>query len=308
MTQELYKRYRPVSLKEVIGQDKAVKQLQAFIKKGNLPHCMLMAGPSGTGKTTLARILKDHLECGETDFFEMNTADFRGIDMVRDIRSLIHLAPMFGKSRMWVFDEAANISRDGQEALLKILEDTPKHVYFVLATTDPQKLKPTILTRCYRFDLQPIDNESMETLLQNVMEKEEIELADNVRDKLIEVAKGSARRALVLLEQIASLDEDEQLDTLQKGDPEKTAWDLVKALIYSPGKWDEVKKILDTLSKDEEPESLRRYVLSVATTELMKGGGKANRANFIINAFEGNWFDGGRASLVSRCWECCQYK
>lgn len=306
---EYYKRHRPTTLKEVIGQPKVVKQLESFLKAGTLPHCLLFAGHSGVGKTSLARILRDRLNCSEHDFFEMNTADFRGIDMVRDIRSTINLAPMFGKCRIWLLDEMHGISKDGQDALLKLLEDTPNHAYFFLATTNPEKVKSTILTRCYRFDLQPIDKEDMTTLLQSVMTKEEIELSESVLAKLIEVAKGSARRALVLLEQVAKLeDEEEQLESILKGNPEQTAFDLVKALLYKQGKWGEVKTVLDRLSKDEEPESLRRYILSVASTELLKGKGTAGRANLIINAFEGNWFDGGRASLISRCWECCMSK
>ena len=261
------------------------------------------------GKTSIARILRDKLECSDNDFYEMNIADFRGIDTIRDIRNTIHLAPMFGKCRIWLMDEVHQISKDGSDALLKLLEDTPQHAYFILATTEPQKLKATILTRCFRLDLQPLSNEDLETLISTVAEKENFAPSDNVKKKITSVSKGSARKALVLLEQAASFqDEEEQLAAILKGDPEKTAWDLVKSLIYSPGKWKEVKAILEGMSKEEEPESLRRYILSVATTELLKGGGNANRANLIINAFESNWFDSGRAALVSRCWEVCMQK
>lgn len=306
---EWYKQHRPTALKEVVGQSNAAKQLLSFLKKGTLPHCLLLTGPSGVGKTTLARILKEKLECSDTDFSEMNSASFRGIDSVRDIQSSVGLAPMFGKCRIWLFDECHAWTGAAQESLLKLLEDTPKHAYFILCTTDPQKLKATILTRCFRLDLQPLSNEDLETLISTVSEKENFTPSDNVREKIISVSKGSARKALVLLEQAASFqDEEEQLAAILKGDPEKTAWDLVKSLIYSPGKWKEVKAILEGMSKEEEPESLRRYILSVATTELLKGGGNANRANLIINAFESNWFDSGRAGLVSRCWEVCQHK
>ena len=99
---ELYKKHRPASFDNVIGQDEAVRSLSEFVKNNKIPHAILFTGPSGVGKTTLARILKDHLGCGDPDFQEINTADFRGIDTVREIRQRMGLAPMFGKSRVWL--------------------------------------------------------------------------------------------------------------------------------------------------------------------------------------------------------------
>src|SRR5688572_25883760 len=140
---ELYKKFRPKTLKGVVGQEGAVSSLQSMIDKGRLPHTILFSGPSGCGKTTIARILKGILECSDLDFFEINCADFKGIDMVRDIRRYVGIPPLHGKSRVWLIDEAHQLTKDAQNAFLKLLEDTPKHAYFMLATTDPQKLLPT---------------------------------------------------------------------------------------------------------------------------------------------------------------------
>src|SRR5690606_3369465 len=110
---------------------------------GDIPHAMLFTGPSGCGKTTLARILRVKLRCSDNDFQEINAADFRGIDSIRSMRQQVGAAPLGGDSRIWLIDEAHSMTADAQNAFLKLLEDTPRHVYFFLATTDPQKLKKT---------------------------------------------------------------------------------------------------------------------------------------------------------------------
>ena len=145
---ELYKRFRPKSLDAVVGNGGTVAALQKFLKKGNLPHTILFKGPSGCGKTTLARILAKELGCGVLDLREYNSADFRGIDTIRDISRIMTNAPAAGNCRVFILDEAHQLSKDAQNAALKILEDTPKHVYFFICTTDPQKLIATIRSRC----------------------------------------------------------------------------------------------------------------------------------------------------------------
>ena len=132
---ELYKKHRPSYLEDVFGQPEAVKVLGSMIEKDDLPHSILFTGPSGVGKTTLARILKEELECHANDFKEINCADFRGIDTIRDIRNNMNRQSLMGGPLIWLIDEAHKLTNDAQTAFLKMLEDTPKHVYFFLATT-----------------------------------------------------------------------------------------------------------------------------------------------------------------------------
>src|SRR5687768_10085551 len=126
MSEALYKKHRPKTLKGIVGQDGAVASLQKMIDRNLIPHAILFTGDSGVGKTTIARILKDHLECGDPDFIEVNAADSKGIDMVRDIRSRAGLSPMAGPCRVWLIDEAHKLTTDAQNCILKILEDGPR--------------------------------------------------------------------------------------------------------------------------------------------------------------------------------------
>jgi DNA polymerase III subunit gamma/tau len=208
---ELYKKYRPKEFRDVIGQGSAVKVLEAKLKSNNLPHTLLFAGPSGCGKTTLARIVCRKLKCSKHDFKELNSADFRGIDMVRNIRININKAPIGGDCRVWLIDECHKLTTDAQNAFLKMLEDTPDHVYFMLATTEPQKLLPTIRTRSTEIAVKNLTRKSLQKLILFVSASALIGIDTEVLEKIIECSDGSARKALVLLDQIAELKSEEDM-------------------------------------------------------------------------------------------------
>ena len=162
---ELYRKFRPTKLQDVYGQPQAIKALQAMVIKKKIPHVMMFSGHSGSGKTTSARIMRRHIKCGIPDFSEMNCADIRGIDAVRDIRKSMHLKPMNGTSKLWLIDEAHRLTGGAQEAMLKILEDVPSHVYFILCTTDPNKLTRTVRDRCFPVKFKPLNASAIEQSL-----------------------------------------------------------------------------------------------------------------------------------------------
>lgn len=302
MTQELYKRYRPKIFKRVVGQATAVKTLSNYVKHGSVPHTILFSGPSGCGKTTMARILKDKLQCSNQDFVERNAAEYRGIDSVRDIQKRIGLRPISGPCRIWLLDEVHQLSRDGQNALLKILEDTPTHVYFFLCTTDPQKLLKTIVTRSTEIRLGLCKEDDLRDLVAFVCKKEDRELDEDVVDKLVEVAEGSARKALVVLDAVLQHDDEAvQTRAILEADTQRQAVELGRALMNPKATWANVRSILTEL--DDEPESLRHMVLGYATSVLLKGGKQAARAYTLIDAFRDNFFDSKRAGLVAACYE-----
>ncbi len=296
------------TFKEFVGQKAAVSALAKDLKRNQLARVLLFVGPSGTGKTTLARILKSKLECSDDDYQEINCASSRGIEMTRSLQQEVGLAPMLGKWRIWCLDEVHRLTSDAQSSLLKTLEDVHEKAYFFLCTTDPQKLLPTIKTRCTTITLQPIPATDMRILLDSVIEKEGTPIVEKVVDRIVEVAEGSARKALVLLHQVIGLeDEEEQLKLVQADGVKKQSWDLVKALLYERPEWSKIAAIIKGLD-GEEPEQIRRHVLACAGTEVLKGGRNAGRASFILQEFEANWFDSGRSGLIRASWEVANLK
>lgn len=505
---ELYKKYRPKKLLEVLGQDGAVSVLQQFIKRKEIPHALLFTGPSGCGKTTIARILVKEVRCASHDFKEINAADQRGIDDIRDIRNQMQLSPLGGESRVYLIDECFpkntligtpngptrldevgegdfvyslngigrvvhvfsnkvdlnriiklkmengqelittkehkfltsqgwmqaqflegssifsdrryymgnhkevthastdlcpfttslclqsgyslsrkkdshrsrweesslerrytqgfeegvhaqevrvesvevykqgsndgnfvgvvgdrersqgfvefmdlqikghpsylpngfvahnchKLTSDAQTALLKMLEDTPSHVYFMLATTDPRKLLKTIHTRCTEIAVKPLDRKEMLNLLRYVRQEEEVEIGEDVYEKVVELAEGSARKALVLLESVLGKDEDEALSILKRGSAETEAIALARALFNFKITWPDMKEILEGL-EEHEPENIRWMVLGYAKKILLSGGKLADRAFMVIQVFRDPWYDCKHAGLVASCYE-----
>ncbi len=292
---ELYKKHRPKNLSEVVGQVTAVKSLSKMLEGKQLPHTLLLTGPSGCGKTSIARILKKELNCSRQDFNEINCAD-AGIDMVREIRSRMNMAPLGGACRIWYLDECQALSRAGfaQQSMLKILEDTPSHVYFILAATDPSKLIKTIHTRCTEIKLGLLTYKNLLLLVKKVADAEEIAVPQSVLEKSAEMAEGSARKALVLLDQVIGLeDEEDMLQTLSSADIKHVAFDIVKALLWERPKWNTLAAIIKEV--DDEPENIRRLVMAVAETEILKGGKNTERCFLILSVFEDPIFDTGRS-------------
>jgi DNA polymerase III gamma/tau subunit len=300
---ELYKTHRPKTFKGVLGQPEAVKVLSTFVANNSIPHAILFTGPSGCGKTTLGRILKNKLQCGEQDYTEINCADFRGIDMVREVRSRMQLAPMSGKVRIWFIDEAHKLSNDAQNAFLKILEDTPKHVYLFLATTDPDKLLTTVKTRCTEVRVRALGPSEVYELCKNVAEKEGVsDLGEELLDAIVEHGEGSARKVLVLLNQVLHLPAEARLDALSRSNIKPKAIELARAMLAPGTHWSDVAKLLKGLA-DEDPEGLRHMVLGYAKSVLLGGGKLAPRAALMIQAFERNFYDSKSAGLVLACYE-----
>ena len=300
MNEELYKKYRPNTFDEVIGQDEAVATLKDLGKRKAMPHTILLSGPSGCGKTTIARILRKKMKCGDADFIEANAAQTRGIDFVRSVQSKVNLIPISGTCRVWLIDEVGNLTSDAQHAFLKLLEDTPKHAYFILATTDPQKLKKTIRTRCTEIKVRLLNIKELSALVNTVTKKESSTLTEDVVSKLVDHSDGSARKALVLLHSIIGLEnEDAQLDAISKGDHRAQAIELCRALI-SKKPWPEVAEILKTI--EDEPETLRYAVLGYSRSIMLKGGKMLPRAHMIVEEFSEPFYTSGQAGLCAACY------
>jgi DNA polymerase III gamma/tau subunit len=304
-------KYRPATLDALVGQAPAVAMLTSMIEGHRLPRALMFVGPSGVGKTTAARCLQTALDCSDMDYREVNAANTRGIDTVRELEESVQLSPWGGGCKIYVLDEAHQLTRkkggDAQTALLKTLEDTPSHVYWVLCTTDPGDLLPTIRTRCTEVKFGKVKPMDLEKLVRGVCKKERVKLDTEVIDRLVEVADGSARKCLVLLHQIVGVKgSEEQLECLQSSDLQSQTIDLCRALLNPRSRWGEVAKILKGL--DSDPEEARRAVLGYATNVLLGGGPLSAKAYLILQAFRDNYYDSGRAGLVSSCYEVYESK
>lgn len=296
---ELYKKHRPTELSDVIGAEDTVKTLQNMIERKKVPHTILFHGPSGCGKTTLARILKTELDCDDIDFRELNCSDFRGIDTVREITRNMRLAPTGGNCRIWLLDEVHQLSKDGQNAALKILEDTPSHVYFFLCTTDPQKLLKTIRTRCCEFPVRLLTEKEISKLMKSIIKEESLDVSEEAIEEILDKANGSARTALVLLDKIANLTEEEQAEAVKVAvESEKETIELCRAL-YQKADWRKITTLLNGIVA--EPETIRYAVLMYARAILLKK--RDSHAFHMITCFEDNFYDSKQAGLVRACYE-----
>lgn len=303
---ELYRKHRPQKFSDLIGQAEAISALSAMGKAKEIPHALLLTGPSGCGKTTAARIIRRVLVCGDHDFRESNAASSRGIDFVRDIEQNMRLMPVTGKVRVFLIDECHALTGDAQSAFLKLLEDTPAHVYFILATTDPAKLKPTIKTRCTEVKFKAIPVKGLIELVTKTATAEMVTLDPRVAAKIADFAGGSGRKAMVLLHQVLRLpDAATQLNALEKADVEVGGFQIAQ-LLMKKAKWAEVAAVLATAKEqDVDPEAIRRIIIGYMQSVLLKGA--SNRRAFdVLDCFRTPTYDMGFPAVTMACYEATE--
>jgi DNA polymerase III gamma/tau subunit len=296
----LYHKYRPTSLEEMYGNESTLATIKADFAKEDKPHSILISGPTGTGKTTVARIIANMLDCKETDFRELDIGDLRGIDHIRDIKRQSQYKPVHGECIVWLMDECQKMLGDAQAALLKSLEDTPNHVYYILATTDPQKLLPTVRGRCTQYQMTQLKDSDLYKLLRNVARKEEVTIEKEIYDQIILDSQGHPRNALQILDQVISVEPEQRLAVAKKtAEVTNQIVDLCRALL-SKQSWKKVALILKGL-KDEDPEQIRRAVFNYAGAVLLNG--ENDQAAIMQDEFFEPTFNVGWHGITYACYK-----
>jgi DNA polymerase-3 subunit gamma/tau len=299
----IYRRFRPETFDEVLGQQHVVRVLKNQIQTGNVGHAYLFSGTRGTGKTTIARLLAKGVNClnggngpvaedGATrpcgicehcveikngvfvDVAEIDAASNNSVDDVRDLRELLVYPPQLGRKRVFIFDEVHEFSKQAFNALLKTLEEPPENILFILCTTEPNKLPQTILSRCQRFDFRRVAAREIANGMKAIARKLGVEASDDAIALLAQSADGSVRDGMSLLEQCVTSGET------------KLTRELVLEVLGSPGD-SAIAALTDAVHGGRTAEAL------VKVNEMLAGGKEERR---VIE----EWIDWLHSALLIR--------
>lgn len=289
---DLQVKYRPQALEDVLGQDHVVRSLIKFRVDNSWPHSYLFTGPSGCGKTTLGRIIATELGCSGANLVEIDAASNNSVDDIRGLTSGLAYSG-FGASpvKVYILDEVHSYSKQAWQALLKSLEEPPEHVYFVLCTTEVDKVPDTVKTRCPTYTLRSVPYDTLADLLEWVAEEEGIELDGKQLTLIAQEAQGSPRRALTMLAKAqGAQDMDELRDVLEGASDNRTVIELCRMLVKGNAQWGKVVRLVREL-EDIQPESIRLTIVNYVAKALenTEQEAKAGQLLAILDAFSSPW-------------------
>ena len=211
MSEVLYRKYRPKKFGDVLGQDHVVKTLKGAIELGRISHAYLFAGPRGTGKTSMARILAHELKVEDNDIYEMDAASNNGVDEIRTLQEGVRTLPFESAMKVYIIDEVHMLSKGAFNALLKTLEEPPAHVVFILATTELHKVPDTVISRCQTFQFKKPAHDILRKMVLSVAKKEGFEIGEDSADLIALLGDGSFRDTHGTLQKVIGASKSEKI-------------------------------------------------------------------------------------------------
>jgi len=278
-------KFRPDTYDEVLGQDKQVASIRKAVKSGN--QSFILAGPSGVGKTTLARIIANEIKCTHDNRIEVDAATHTGIDPMRELTRSMNFKSISGNTKIYIIDEAHALSKAAWQSLLKSVEEPPDGVFWVFCTTELNKIPKTIQTRCLVYNLSSVSSDIIFDLLVFIKAEEELEIEDSWLELIAKNSDGSPRQALTSLsvcETCTSKKEVAQM--LETVESENEVIELCRVLIAHEA-WKKVITLVDSLIKQEvAPESIRRIILQYFMSVIKNPNTKNQMTVFCLQVFE----------------------
>jgi len=211
MSEALYRKYRPHSFKDVVGQEHVVKVLEAEVLSGDIAHAYLFAGTRGTGKTSVARIFAHAIGTTPNDIYEIDAASNTSVDDIRSLNESVHTLPFESKYKVYILDEVHMLSKSASNALLKTLEEPPAHVVFILATTETHKIPETVLSRCQVFTFKKPSQDVLKKVVISVAKKEGFDIDDTSAELIALLGDGSFRDTLGTLQKVLAYSQDKKI-------------------------------------------------------------------------------------------------
>ena len=287
--------YRPLSFDELIGFKKEKESLLSII---NTKRTYLLYGKRGCGKTTIGRLIAYELDIKDIDIIEIDAATNRGIDDAKAIKQNASFSPLSGKHKIYIIDEAHQLTGAAFDALLKTLEEPPKHCYFVLCSSEVDKIPTTIKSRCSKYEVNPLSNEESEDLLNWIIKEEKLTVSKEVITAIIDKNEGVPREMLVSLDMIKSMKNNEDaISLIYAASGNAQVIELCRALLAKKD-WKTISQLIKDIK--EEPESIRYAVMGYMSAVLLNGDNK--QAALVMMEFSNTFMYSKKPGLVLACY------